>query len=152
MRFFPLKFDAEICETVIDSRIKRWTTPHQTRSLWTKPCGDRTWSMLPYRHVRSVLVLDIMQCRVAIDSLPTFWDNLLVPSSRVMKSKRTKHNWSNWHHSLLFWDYVHHLPDHNQQHCYRHAPTVKPEAANAAVSYWRAWRRPKHVERHINVK
>jgi hypothetical protein len=26
------------------------------------------------------------------------------------------------------------LPDHDQQHCYRHVPTVKPKAANAAVS------------------
>jgi hypothetical protein len=26
------------------------------------------------------------------------------------------------------------LPDHEQQRCYRHAPTVKPEAANAVVS------------------
>jgi len=25
-------------------------------------------------------------------------------------------------------------PDHEQQHCYHHAPTVKPEAANAVVS------------------
>jgi len=25
-------------------------------------------------------------------------------------------------------------PDHNQQRCYHHAPTVKPEAANAVVS------------------
>jgi hypothetical protein len=25
-------------------------------------------------------------------------------------------------------------PDHDQQHCYHHAPTVKPEAANAVVS------------------
>ena len=24
-------------------------------------------------------------------------------------------------------------PDHDQQHCYHHAPTVKPEAANAVV-------------------
>jgi hypothetical protein len=24
-------------------------------------------------------------------------------------------------------------PDHNQQHCYHHAPTVKPEAATAFV-------------------
>jgi hypothetical protein len=24
-------------------------------------------------------------------------------------------------------------PDHNQQHCYYHAPTVKPEAAAAVV-------------------
>jgi len=31
--------------------------------------------------------------------------------------------------------------------------TVKPEAANAVVSsWWWAWRRPKHVQRHINVK
>ena len=25
-------------------------------------------------------------------------------------------------------------PDHDQQRCYHHAPTVKPEAANAVVS------------------
>ena len=24
-------------------------------------------------------------------------------------------------------------PDHNHQHCYHHAPTVKPEAATAVV-------------------
>jgi hypothetical protein len=24
-------------------------------------------------------------------------------------------------------------PDHNQQHCYHHAPTIKPEAATAVV-------------------
>jgi len=24
-------------------------------------------------------------------------------------------------------------PDHDQQHCYHHAPTVKPEAATAVV-------------------
>jgi hypothetical protein len=27
----------------------------------------------------------------------------------------------------------HGRPDHNQQHCYHHAPTVKPEAATAVV-------------------
>jgi len=25
-------------------------------------------------------------------------------------------------------------PDHDQQHCYHHAPTVKPETVNAVVS------------------
>jgi hypothetical protein len=25
------------------------------------------------------------------------------------------------------------MPDHDQQHCYHHAPTVKPEAATAVV-------------------
>jgi hypothetical protein len=40
-------------------------------------------------------------------------------------------------------------PDHDQQRCYYHAPTVKPEAVNAVVSsWWWVWRRPKHVERH----
>jgi len=30
---------------------------------------------------------------------------------------------------------------------------VKTEAANAVVcSWWWAWKRPKHVESHINVK
>jgi len=28
----------------------------------------------------------------------------------------------------------HNRPDHDQQHCYHPAPTVKPEAANAFVS------------------
>jgi len=27
----------------------------------------------------------------------------------------------------------HNWPDHDQQHCYHHAPTVKPEAATAVV-------------------
>jgi len=27
----------------------------------------------------------------------------------------------------------HRRPDHDQQHCYHHAPTVKPEAAAAVV-------------------
>jgi len=36
--------------------------------------------------------------------------------------------------------------DHDQQHCYHHAPTVKPEAANAVACSWRwAWKHPKHV-------
>jgi hypothetical protein len=26
-------------------------------------------------------------------------------------------------------------PDHDQQHCYRHTPTVKPEAATAVVEF-----------------
>jgi hypothetical protein len=39
--------------------------------------------------------------------------------------------------------------DHEQQRCYHHACTVKPEAIDAVVSsWWWAWRRPKHVERH----
>jgi len=43
-------------------------------------------------------------------------------------------------------------PEHDQQHCYHHAPTVKPEAANAVESsWWWEWKRPKHVEPHINV-
>jgi hypothetical protein len=28
----------------------------------------------------------------------------------------------------------HNLPDHDQQRCYCHAPTVKPEAANAVIN------------------
>jgi len=43
-------------------------------------------------------------------------------------------------------------PDHDQQRCYRHSPTVKPEAASAVVcSWWWAGRRPK-LEEHIKVK
>jgi hypothetical protein len=48
---------------------------------------------------------------------------------------------------------VWHLPDHDQQRCYRHFPTVKPEAASAVVcSWWWAGSRSKHVEPHINVR
>jgi len=48
---FPLKFGAQICEVVLDSRIKWWTAPHQSRSLWTEPCGANLWCALPYGHV-----------------------------------------------------------------------------------------------------
>jgi hypothetical protein len=42
-------------------------------------------------------------------------------------------------------------PDHDQQHCYQHAPKVKPEAATA-VDVAPDDGRPKHVEPYINVK
>jgi len=51
----------------------------------------------------------------------------------------------------------HNRPDHDQQPCYHHAPTVKPEAANAVVSsWWWAWRRPEtcwttHKRQVINL-
>jgi hypothetical protein len=31
------------------------------------------------------------------------------------------------------WGYMADRPDQDQQHCYHHAPTVKPEAATAVV-------------------
>jgi hypothetical protein len=44
-------------------------------------------------------------------------------------------------------------PDHDQQHCYHHAPTVKPEAATAVVeSLIMGVRAPVIVELYINVK
>ena len=44
-------------------------------------------------------------------------------------------------------------PDHDQQHGYYHAPTVKPEAATAVVELLMMGRRClKHVELYINVK
>jgi len=44
------------------------------------------------------------------------------------------------------------LADHDQQRSNCHAPSVKPEAPSAVVrSWWRAERRPKHVEPHLNV-
>jgi hypothetical protein len=43
-------------------------------------------------------------------------------------------------------------PDHDQQHCYNHTPTVKPEAAIAVVKLLiMGVRTPKHVELYINV-
>jgi len=44
-------------------------------------------------------------------------------------------------------------PDHDQQHCYHHAPTVKPEAATAVVELlMMGVRMPNHVELYINIK
>jgi hypothetical protein len=44
-------------------------------------------------------------------------------------------------------------PDHDQQHGYHHAPTVKPEAVTAVVELlMMGVRTPKHVELYINVK
>jgi hypothetical protein len=44
-------------------------------------------------------------------------------------------------------------PDHDQQHCYHHAPTVKPEVATAVAKLlMMGMGRPKHVELFINVK
>jgi hypothetical protein len=44
-------------------------------------------------------------------------------------------------------------PDHDQQHCYHHAPKVNPEAATAVVELlMMGVRTPKHVELYINVK
>jgi hypothetical protein len=37
-------------------------------------------------------------------------------------------------------------PDHDQQHCYLHAPTVKPEAATAVELLMMGVRTPKQVE------
>jgi hypothetical protein len=43
--------------------------------------------------------------------------------------------------------------DHDQQHCYHHAPTVKPEAATAVVELLMMdVRTPKNVELYINVR
>jgi hypothetical protein len=42
-------------------------------------------------------------------------------------------------------------PDHDQQHCYHHAPKVKPEAATAVIEQLMMGTR-KHVELYINVK
>jgi hypothetical protein len=48
-------------------------------------------------------------------------------------------------------------PDPNQQCCYHHAPTVKPEAVNAVVSsWWWAWGGPEtcwatHKRQVINL-
>jgi hypothetical protein len=46
------------------------------------------------------------------------------------------------------------LADHDQQHCYQHAPKVKPEATNAVVSSLMMGEEAleKHVEPHIKVK
>jgi hypothetical protein len=44
-------------------------------------------------------------------------------------------------------------PDHDQQHCYHHAPTGNQRLLlNLLSSWWWAWGCPKHVELYLNVK
>jgi hypothetical protein len=44
-------------------------------------------------------------------------------------------------------------PDHDLQHCYHNAPTVKPEAATATVKLlMMGVRTPENVELYINIK
>jgi hypothetical protein len=42
-------------------------------------------------------------------------------------------------------------PDHDQQHCYHHAPTVNQRLLLQLLSlWWWAWGCPKHVEPYLN--
>ena len=42
-------------------------------------------------------------------------------------------------------------PDHDQQHCYHHVPTVKQRRLLQLISsWWWAWGCPKHVELYLN--
>jgi hypothetical protein len=44
-------------------------------------------------------------------------------------------------------------PDHNQQHYFHHAPTIKPEAATAVVELpMMGVRAPETCELYINIK
>jgi hypothetical protein len=47
---------------------------------------------------------------------------------------------------------VYNRPNHDQQHCYHHAPTVKPEAATAVVELLMMgvmlYNRPNHDQQH----
>jgi hypothetical protein len=43
-------------------------------------------------------------------------------------------------------------PNDDQQHCYHHTPTVKPEAVTAVVELWMMGVRTPETELYINVK
>jgi len=44
-------------------------------------------------------------------------------------------------------------PDHDQQHCYHHVPTVNQRLLLQLISsWWWAWGCPKHVELYLNDK
>jgi hypothetical protein len=43
-------------------------------------------------------------------------------------------------------------PDHDQQHCYHHAPTVKPEAATAVVELLMMGVRTPETSRTVNKR
>jgi len=43
-------------------------------------------------------------------------------------------------------------PYHDQQHCYRHIPTVNQRLLLQLSSWWWAWGCPKHVELYLNDK
>jgi len=63
---FSPKFGAQICEFVLNSRVKCRTAPQQTKLLWTGPCGARPWPALLNHYVRSPLFWGIMQPWVVI--------------------------------------------------------------------------------------
>jgi len=46
----------------------------------------------------------------------------IIRSSATAVAASVGHGWAGYNR-----------PDHNQQHCYHHTPTVKPEAATAVV-------------------
>jgi hypothetical protein len=51
MRFL-LKFGVQICEVILHFYMKHWTGPHQTRSLWTGPCGAKPRPVTPPHYMQ----------------------------------------------------------------------------------------------------
>jgi len=52
---------AQIYEVIWNLLLKSWTTPRQSRFLWTTSCRAKPWPALPNHYVRSPLFWDIMQ-------------------------------------------------------------------------------------------
>ena len=78
------------------------TVPNQTMRSQTKACVTKSScefsTLLGY------------YAALSGNSLPTFQDDLSVPSSRVKKSKKREESMTGVNsHSFLFWDAVHHL-------------------------------------------
>ena len=80
--------------------MKCWPGLRQTGSHWTGACGVKPRPASP-NHVRSVLFWDIIQHR-GVNSVPAFQDNLLVPASKVNKSKREKRAWPKLTDTIFF--------------------------------------------------
>jgi len=99
--FFPLNL-TQICEVTLISLMKRRTTPHQSRLLWTRSCRVIPWPVLPNRHVTSPLSWDIMQHWEVIPyrrSGITCQSHLQGPRNLKERTENDKVDW----HNLLFW-------------------------------------------------
>jgi hypothetical protein len=84
MRFFPLKFGAEICKVILNLLMK--SNPDCTILDCPEPDHTEPNKGLPHEITRFLLCWDIVQCRMVISHM--FRDNLLVPVSKVKKSVR----------------------------------------------------------------
>ena len=100
------KFGAQICEVILNSRMKRWTAPCLTGLLWTGPWGQTMACIAK----SSCKISALLRYYAALSgkSLPTLQDSPSVSSAIVKKSIRRERDCSTLKPSS-FLDLTHHL-------------------------------------------